>query len=232
MADITLKGAPLKTIGSLPAIGSQAPDFTVTKVDLGEINLKNYLGRKIVLNIFPSLDTPTCSTAMLRFNQIAEQIKDILILCISADLPFAQKRFCSAQHLDNVQPVSVFRHPKFGEHYGVTIIDGPLAGLLSRAVLLLDEQGKVVYSEQVHELSDEPNYSALLAILGISTSNLKDIVYEWQNNLAFREAFKKNPEQALKSSGFTVKPEDLTKILAMLKLDKSMNEKLDDRISK
>jgi thiol peroxidase len=165
MAIITLNGSPLHTIGSLPDVGTQAPDFTVTKIDLGEIRLKNYLGKKMILNIFPSLDTPTCANAMRHFNEVANQLADVLILCISVDLPFAQKRFCIAEHLNNVQPVSVFRHPSFGKDYGVTIIDEPLAGLLSRAVIILDEHGKILHSEQVRELSNEPNYQAILSIL-------------------------------------------------------------------
>lgn len=165
MTIINLKGSPIHTIGALPAIGEKAPDFIVTKTDLEEINLKNYLGKKIILNIFPSLDTSTCASAMLRFNEIASQHPNILILCISADLPFAQKRFCAAEHLANIVPVSVFRHPKFGEHYGVTIVDGPLTGLLSRAVVVLDEKGIVTYTEQVKELTEEPNYSAVMAVL-------------------------------------------------------------------
>lgn len=162
MSTITLQGNPLHTIGSLPPVGIQAPDFTVTKTDLSEIKLKNYLGRKLILNIFPSLDTPTCAAAMKTFNEIASKNSNVLILCISEDLPFAQQRFCSAEHLQNVQPVSVFRHPEFGEAYGVMIIDGPLTGVLSRAVVIIDEEGKVIYTEQVKELSDEPNYSAML----------------------------------------------------------------------
>lgn len=165
MSVIHFKGETLNTIGSLPAVGSQAPDFTVTKIDLGEIKLKNYFGQKIILNIFPSLDTETCATAMLRFNDIANDVKNILILCISADLPFAQKRFCTAKHCDNVQPVSVFRHPKFGEDYGVTIIDGPLMGLLSRAVVVVDEQGKIVYTQQVPEITEEPDYKAMMSAI-------------------------------------------------------------------
>ena len=165
MTTITLNGLPIHTIGTLPAVGTQAPDFTVTKTDLAEIRLKNYLGKKIILNIFPSLDTPTCATTMRHFNETANQFKDILILCISADLPFAQKRFCSTEHLENVQPVSVFRHPKFGEDYGVSIIDGPLTGLLSRAIVILDEKGRVLYTEQVREISAEPNYATILKIL-------------------------------------------------------------------
>ena len=165
MATITLKGSPLHTIGTLPAVGIQAPDFTVTKTDLSEIRLKNYSGKKIILNIFPSLDTPTCAAAMQHFNEIAAQMDEILVLCVSADLPFAQKRFCATEHLENVQPVSVFRHPGFGKDYGVTITDGPLAGLLSRAVLILNEHGKVLYTEQVSEIANEPDYVAIKTIL-------------------------------------------------------------------
>lgn len=171
MATITFQGAPLHTVGSLPAIGSQAPDFTVTKLDLSEIHLKNYAGKKVILNIFPSLDTSTCASAMLRFNKIAEEFPDVLILCISEDLPFAQKRFCVAEHLNNVQPVSVFRYPNFGKEYGVTIMEGPLAGLLSRAVVVLDPHGKVLYTEQVAELADEPNYDAVVKVLEETTAS-------------------------------------------------------------
>ena len=159
MTLITFRGQPLHTVGSLPKVGTKAPDFTVTKTDLGEVNLENYHGKKIVLNIFPSLDTPTCAAAMQRFNQIAEQSPNVLILCISADLPFAQKRFCSAEHLENVIPASVFRHHQFGKDYGVTIADGPLAGLLSRAVVVIDESGNVIYTQQVPEITDEPDYN-------------------------------------------------------------------------
>jgi thiol peroxidase len=165
MSIITLNGSPLHTIGTLPAIGTQAPNFTVTKTDLGEITLKNYLGKKIILNIFPSLDTPTCANAMRHFNEIATKLPDALILCISVDLPFAQKRFCVAEHLDNVHCVSVFRHPSFGKDFGVTITDQPLEGLLSRAVIVLDEHGKVIYSEQVKELSNEPNYDSMMTVM-------------------------------------------------------------------
>lgn len=165
MATITLKGTNFHTVGNLPEIDTQAPDFTVTKTDLSEIHLKNYFGKHIILNIFPSLDTQTCASAMHTFNEIAKEHKNILILCISADLPFAQKRFCTAEHLENVQPVSVFRHPGFGKDYGVTINDGPLAGLLSRAVIMLDEHGKVIYSEQVKEITQEPDYTAISNIL-------------------------------------------------------------------
>lgn len=165
MTEIMFQGEPLHTSGSLPTVGSQAPDFTVTKTDLGEIKLKNYLGKKIILNIFPSLDTETCATAMMRFNDIASEFKNLLILCISADLPFAQKRFCATEHVENVQPVSVFRHPQFGKDYGVVITDGPLAGLLSRAVVILDETGHVLYTQQVDELTQEPDYVAIMDVI-------------------------------------------------------------------
>lgn len=168
MTEISLQGAPIHTQGSLPAVGEKAPDFIVTKTDLSEINLKNYLGRKIILNIFPSLDTSTCAASMLRFNSIAQQFPDTLILCISADLPFAQKRFCAAEHLANVHPVSVFRHPQFGKDYGVIIQDGPLIGLLSRAIVLLNEQGTVIYTQQVAEITEEADYAKLIQALGHS----------------------------------------------------------------
>ena len=165
MATITFKGSPFETYSHLPEIGTQAPDFIVTKTDLSEIRLKNYGGKKIILNIFPSLDTSTCASAMRRFNEIATQFSNLLILCISADLPFAQQRFCSAEHLANVLPASIFRHPNFGQDYGAFIIEGPLTGLLSRAVIIIDERGKVIYTEQVKEITDEPNYSGMIAAL-------------------------------------------------------------------
>lgn len=165
MTSVTLKGQPVTLSGTLPKVGMSAPDFTVTKCDLSEISLKNYLGKKIVLNIFPSLDTPTCAMAMLRFNEIATKHKNLLVLCVSADLPFAQKRFCAAEHVDNVQPVSIFRHPQFGKTYGVQITDGPLSGLLARSVVLIDEQGKIIYTELVNEIAHEPNYDAISTLL-------------------------------------------------------------------
>jgi thioredoxin-dependent peroxiredoxin len=232
MTHITLKGAPTKILGALPSIGTPAPDFTVTKTDLGEVNLKNYLGKKIVLNIFPSLDTPTCALAMQRFNDIALKNKNVLILCISADLPFAQNRFCGLNHLENIQPVSIFRHPQFGKNYGVEIIDGPLKGLLARAVVIINEQGNIIYTEQVKEITEEPNYQAMLLALDSNIPNLKEIIYQLHNNPSFSEAFKKNREQALKEAGIHMSADDLQKILAMPNLDPSKNEKLDERINK
>ena len=165
MATITFQGIPIHTIGSFPAIGTEAPNFTATKFDLTEFSLKDYLGKKIIINIFPSLDTPTCASAMLHFNAIAEQAPNTVILCISADLPFAQKRFCAAEKLANVVAGSVFRHPEFGKNYGVTIVDGPLVGLLSRAVVVLDENGKVIYTQQIDEITQEPDYNAAIELL-------------------------------------------------------------------
>lgn len=162
MTTITLQGSPTHTVGELPAIGSQAPAFTLTRSDLSDITSTDCLGKKIVLNIFPSLETSTCSNAVKRFNEIAGDHEDVTVLCVSADLPFAQGRFCSTNNLKNVVPVSIFRNTDFGKKYGVQIIDGPFAGLLSRAVIVLDKNGKVVYTEQVQELADEPDYQAVL----------------------------------------------------------------------
>ncbi len=162
MATITLKGKPLQTLGSLPKIGSQAPDFSLTKTDLSEIKLKDCFGKKLVLSIFPSVDTPTCALAMRHFNEAVEKLENVLVLCVSADLPFALSRFCGAEKLTKVIPTSVFRHHEFGAKYGVTIKEGALAGLLSRAVVVTDEKGKVIYTQQVAELADEPDYQAVL----------------------------------------------------------------------
>ena len=165
MAIITLKGRQIKTVGALPKIGSLAPDFTLTKIDLSELTLKQCFGKKTVLSIFPSIDTNVCATAMRHFNETAEKIPNVNVLCVSADLPFAQKRFCGAENLSKVTPVSTFRHPDFGVRYGATIKDSELAGLLSRAIVVLDEKGKVIYTEQVTEIANEPNYEAVLNAL-------------------------------------------------------------------
>jgi len=169
MTKITLQGNPINTVGSLPTVGSEAPDFIVTKTDLGEAHLKNLVGKPIVLNIFPSIDTGTCATAMKHFNAIAGKNPDVLFLCVSADLPFAQKRFCSTEHLNNVQAASTFRHTDLGKNYGVLITDGPIAGLLSRAVVVIDKNGKVAYTEQVPEIANEPNYAGVESTLATLT---------------------------------------------------------------
>jgi thiol peroxidase len=168
MAKLTLKGNPINSIGNLPPHDSQAPAFSATKTDLTEISLKDFHGKKVILNIFPSLDTATCAMSVRKFNEAANQLKNTVVLCISADLPFAQQRFCGAENLKNVIPLSIFRHTEFGKDYGMTIIDGPLKGLMSRAVIILDDHGKVIYTEQVTEIVNEPDYqSALKAVASI-----------------------------------------------------------------
>ncbi len=165
MTSITMQGKPLKTNSALPAVGHPAPNFTVTKTDLTEAGSKDFIGKRVILSMFPSVDTGTCAIAMKRFNELANKLKNTTVLCISADLPFAQKRFCAAENLQNVIPVSVFRHPEFGIKFGVTISEGPLQGLLSRAIVIVDETGKVMYTQQVKELSEEPDYDAALSAL-------------------------------------------------------------------
>ncbi|MCB8994273.1 MAG: thiol peroxidase [Bacteroidales bacterium] len=165
MANITLKGNPVHTVGTLPALGSIAPDFKITKTDLSESSLSEYAGKRIVLNIFPSLDTSTCAASVRHFNAKAQSLENTVVLCVSMDLPFAHKRFCSAEGLENVVSASIFRHQEFGRSYGVTITDGPLAGLMSRSVVILDENNKIIYTEQVPEISQEPDYESALAVL-------------------------------------------------------------------
>lgn len=164
MADITLKGNPFKTSGDLPALNSQAKDFNLVAADLSEKSLADFKGNKVVLNIFPSLDTGTCAASVRRFNKEAGELANTVVLCISKDLPFAQARFCGAEGLENVITLSDFRSD-FSKQYGLEIADGPLAGLSSRVVIILDEEGKVIYNQQVPEIVDEPNYDEALAIL-------------------------------------------------------------------
>jgi thiol peroxidase len=165
MANITLKGNPITTIGNLPAVGSKSPDFTLVKTDLSAVSLKDLAGKKVVLNIFPSVDTPTCAASTRRFNAEASKLAGVEILCVSKDLPFAFKRFCGAEGLDKVQGVSDFRDAEFGKRFGVTITSGPIQGLLSRAVVVLDGSGKVLYTEQVAEIANEPDYAKALKAL-------------------------------------------------------------------
>ena len=164
MASITLQGNPISTIGELPSVGSDAPSTTLTSVKLADVNLADYRGKRVVLNIFPSVDTPTCATSVRQFNEKAAGLDNVVVICVSADLPFALARFCGAEGIENVESASTFRSD-FGEKLGVTIENGPLAGLLSRAVVVLDTEGKVLYNEQVGEIADEPNYEAALAAL-------------------------------------------------------------------
>lgn len=165
MAKITLKGNAVDTSGNLPAVGTNAPDFTGTKTDLSDLKLSELKGKRVILNIFPSIDTPTCATSVRTFNAQASKMDNTVVLCISADLPFAQKRFCGAEGLNNVVSISTFRFPNFGNDYGANIVTGALSGLLSRAVVVVDENGKVKYTEQVAEIANEPNYDAALQAL-------------------------------------------------------------------
>lgn len=165
MASITLKGNPVNTVGELPAVGTEAPAFSAVKTDLSECALSELAGKNVVLNIFPSIDTGVCAMSTTKFNAEADKLDNTVVLCVSADLPFALGRFCGAEGLENVVPVSVFRNAEFGSGYGVTFEDGPLKGLLSRAVVVIDAAGKVAYTEQVPEITQEPNYEAALAAL-------------------------------------------------------------------
>ena len=165
MATITLQGNPIHTAGELPAVGSQAPDFNLTGADLANFSLGKYEGKRVVLNIFPSIDTGICALSTRHFNESAQSLDNTVVVCVSKDLPFAHSRFCAAEGLENVVPASEFRDNSFSEAYGVLITDGPMAGLMSRAVVVIDESGKVVYTEQVPEIAQEPNYDAALGSL-------------------------------------------------------------------
>ncbi len=165
MAQITLQGNSIETVGELPALNTQAPDFTLTRTDLSDCGPADFSGQTIVLNIFPSIDTSVCAASVRRFNAEASKIDNTVVLCISADLPFAHQRFCEGEGLDRVIPLSVFRSPVFGRDYGVTIATGPIAGLLSRAIVIIDPEGRVVYTEQVPEIAQEPDYDAALKFL-------------------------------------------------------------------
>lgn len=165
MAQITLHGNPVNTVGELPKTGEKAKDFTLVKGDLSRVSLNDYKGKKLVLNIFPSLDTSTCAASVRYFNQAAASLKDTTVLCISRDLPFAQERFCGAEGIENVVTLSDFVSGEFGKNYGLEMADGPLAGLHSRVVIILDEKGTVVYTQQVPEIVDEPDYEKVLNAL-------------------------------------------------------------------
>mgnify|MGYP001081112358 CR=1 FL=1 len=162
MATVTLHGTPFNTCGNLPAAGAKAPAFTLTGADLSEIDGP---AGAVVLNIFPSIDTPVCANSVRQFNEKAASIPGVKVLCISKDLPFALGRFCGAEGIANVQSLSAFRHPEFGEAYGVTISEGPLAGLFARAVVVVDAGGTVVYTQLVPEIAQEPDYEGALKVL-------------------------------------------------------------------
>lgn len=166
MAEITLGGKPIHTSGDVPSTGSAAPGFTLTKTDLSETSLADFAGQNIILNIFPSVDTAVCATSVRTFNARAGENANTQVLCVSADLPFAQRRFCGAEGLTNVIAVSTFRHPEFLNDYGVRVTDSGFAGLAARAVVVIDAAGTVVHSELVGEIAQEPNYDAALSALG------------------------------------------------------------------
>jgi thiol peroxidase len=162
MATITFKGSPIHTVGQLPKVGSKAPDFVLVKADLSDVTLKDFAGKKKILNIVPSLDTGVCAASAKRFNEEIKKLKDVVVLTISMDLPFAQDRFCKAEQVDSVITLSDMRKKDFGKRYGVEIADGPLAGLFSRAVVVLDENDTVIYTQQVPEIGQEPDYEKAL----------------------------------------------------------------------
>lgn len=162
MAKITFKGNPVTTAGNLPTTGTKAPEFKLVKSDLSEGSLKDYAGKKVVLNIFPSLDTSVCATSVRKFNAELDKLTNTVVLCISKDLPFAHGRFCTTEGLKNVVTLSEFRDDNFSNAYGVKMVDGPLAGVFSRAVVVVDEKGIVTYTEQVPEITQEPNYEAAI----------------------------------------------------------------------
>ena len=165
MAKVTLGGTPVHTSGSLPAIGSKTPDFKLTATDLASKSLSDYAGQNLVLNVFPSVDTGTCATSIREFNKAASTLENTKVLCISKDLPFAMARFCGAEGLDNVESLSDFKDGNFGKSYGLDFTDGAFEALLSRCVIVVNKDGKIIHTEQVPEIADEPNYKAALDAL-------------------------------------------------------------------
>lgn len=165
METVYFSGNECHTYGTVPAVGTKAPDFSLVDVDLQKLSLESFPGKKIVLNIFPSLDTPVCAMGVRKFNEEAAKKDDVAVVCVSMDLPFAAKRFCTLEGINNVYPASAFRSPEFAKDYGVELIDGPLKGLLARAVIILDENHNVIYRELVDEITHEPDYKAALSML-------------------------------------------------------------------
>lgn len=165
MATITFKGDKINTVGNLPKIGEHAPDFKLTNDSMQDVSLKDFSGKRLVLNIFPSIDTGVCAMSAKRFNSEASKLNNTVVLNVSKDLPFAQKRFCAAEGLENVKNASEYKNNGFSSNYQVVMNEGPLAGLFSRAVVVVDEAGKVLYTEQVPEIAQEPNYDAAIAAL-------------------------------------------------------------------
>ena len=165
MANLTLQGNPINSIGELPKVGEQAPKFNLVATDLSEKSIEDFSGSKVVLNIFPSVDTGTCAASVRAFNKTASSLENTKVLCVSRDLPFAMKRFCGAEGIENVETLSDFRTGQLGKDYQLEIVDGPLVNLHSRCVVVVDENGVVAHTEQVSEIADEPNYEAALAVL-------------------------------------------------------------------
>ena len=165
MSKITLKGNPINTSGNLPSKGSKSPEFTLIKSDLSKLSLSELKGKKLILNIFPSLDTSVCAISVRKFNQLAAGKTNAMVLAISKDLPFAHGRFCTTEGITNVITLSGFRNTAFGKSYGIDIIDGPLAGLYARSIVVVDEKGNVTYTQLVPEIVEEPDYDAALAAL-------------------------------------------------------------------
>lgn len=165
MAEITLGGNPIHTLGELPAVGTKAPDFSLTANDLSVKRLTDFSGKKVILNIFPSLDTSTCATSVRTFNEKASSLNNTVVICVSRDLPYAQSRFCGVEGLKNVITLSDFANGSFGKDYALEITDGPMAYLHSRAIVVIDENGTISYTEQVGEIADEPNYEAAISSL-------------------------------------------------------------------
>ncbi|MDE6396520.1 MAG: thiol peroxidase [Muribaculaceae bacterium] len=165
MQTVYFQKNPVEVYGTIPAPGTVAPDFELTSADLAPVKLSDLAGKRVVLNIFPSLDTGVCAASVRRFNKEAADYKDTVVLCVSMDLPFAAKRFCVAEGIEGVTAASAFRHPAFGQEYGVQIVDGPLANLLARAVVVIGKDGKVLYSQLVEEITNEPDYDGVKYVL-------------------------------------------------------------------
>lgn len=165
MQTIFFKGTPCHTYGEIPAIGTEAPGFDLTGKDLSDIRLSDFDGKRVVLNVFPSLDTPVCAMSVRRFNKEAASLDNVAVICVSMDLPFAISRFCAAEGIDNVIVTSAFRSESFNRNYGLKMVDGPLAGLLARAVIVIDENHKVIFSDLVKEITHEPDYEGAVSAL-------------------------------------------------------------------
>ena len=167
METVFFNGTPCHTYGTMPRAGEKAPCFSLVSPELKELRCQDYVGKRVVLNIFPSLDTPVCAMSVRKFNEKAAMMPNTSVLCVSMDLPFASARFCSAEKIENVTPASAFRSPMFSEEFGLLMVDGPLAGLLARAVLVLDENRNVIYSQLVEDITNEPDYDAALSVLKV-----------------------------------------------------------------